>query len=84
MLPLSVGFRLADGDVEEALIIPAGTYKGQSSDITTTSLPVVTYTTTNMSNDVSNNQVEMAFSFMTPVISTTTTDFNDISMNEID
>ena len=39
---------------------------------------------TNMSNDVSNNQVEMAFSFMTPVISTTTTDFNDISMNEID
>ena len=28
---------------------------------------------TNMSNDVSNNQVEMAFSFMTPVISTTTT-----------
>ena len=34
------------------LIIPAGTYSGQSSDITTTSLPVVTYTTTNMSDDV--------------------------------
>jgi len=34
------------------LIIPAGTYSGQSSDITTTSLPVVTYTTTDMSDDV--------------------------------
>ena len=34
------------------LIIPAGTYAGQSSDITTTSLPVVTYTTTDMSNEV--------------------------------
>ena len=34
------------------LIIPARTYAGQSSDITTTSLPVVTYTTTDMSNEV--------------------------------
>ena len=34
------------------LIIPAGTYSGQLKDITTTSLPVVTYTTTDMSNDV--------------------------------
>ena len=34
------------------LIIPAGTYSGQSSDVTTTSLPVVTYTTTDMSDDV--------------------------------
>ena len=31
------------------LIIPSGTYKGQNSDITTTSLPVVAYATTNMS-----------------------------------
>lgn len=30
------------------LIIPAGTYAGQDSDITTTSLPVVAYTTTQM------------------------------------
>jgi len=34
------------------LIIPAGTYSGQKSDITTTSLPVVAYSTTDMSNDV--------------------------------
>ena len=34
------------------LIIPAGTYSGQKSDITTTSLPVVAYSTTNMSDDV--------------------------------
>ena len=30
------------------LVIPAGTYAGQSADVTTTSLPVVAYTTTNM------------------------------------
>jgi TRAP transporter TAXI family solute receptor len=30
------------------LVIPAGTYSGQDSDITTTSLPVVAYTTTGM------------------------------------
>lgn len=32
------------------LTIPAGTYAGQKHDITTTSLPVVAYTTTKMSN----------------------------------
>ncbi|MDB2701341.1 TAXI family TRAP transporter solute-binding subunit [Alphaproteobacteria bacterium] len=37
------------------LIIPAGTYSGQKSDITTTSLPVVAYSTTNMSDDVAYN-----------------------------
>ena len=34
------------------LVIPAGTYAGQDSDIVTTSLPVVAYTTTKMSDDV--------------------------------
>ncbi|MEO1612217.1 MAG: TAXI family TRAP transporter solute-binding subunit [Pseudomonadota bacterium] len=34
-----------------ALTIPAGTYAGQDADITTTSLPVVAYTTTAMSDD---------------------------------
>lgn len=33
------------------LTIPAGTYAGQDSDITTTSLPVVAYGTTGMSDD---------------------------------
>jgi uncharacterized protein len=33
------------------LIIPAGTYAGQDGDITTTSLPVVAYTTTQMDDD---------------------------------
>jgi TRAP transporter TAXI family solute receptor len=33
------------------LIIPAGTYAGQESDITTTSLPVAAFTTTAMSDD---------------------------------
>jgi len=33
------------------LVIPAGTYAGQSDDIITTSLPVVAYTTTAMSDD---------------------------------
>ena len=37
------------------LIIPAGTYAGQDSDIATTSLPVVAYATTNMSDDVAYN-----------------------------
>ena len=34
-----------------ALTIPAGTYAGQDMDITTTSLPVVAYTTTGMDDD---------------------------------
>ena len=33
------------------LVIPAGTYAGQEADITTTSLPVVAYTTTQMDDD---------------------------------
>lgn len=33
------------------LVIPAGTYAGQNSDIVTTSLPVVAYTTTDMDDD---------------------------------
>ncbi len=33
------------------LVIPAGTYAGQSEDITTTSLPVVAYSTTAMDDD---------------------------------
>jgi TRAP transporter TAXI family solute receptor len=33
------------------LVIPAGTYAGQDADITTTSLPVVAFTTTAMSDD---------------------------------
>jgi len=33
------------------LVIPAGTYTGQESDITTTSLPVAAFTTTAMSDD---------------------------------
>jgi len=33
------------------LVIPAGTYSGQTEDITTTSLPVVAYTTTKMDDD---------------------------------
>jgi len=33
------------------LVIPAGTYAGQTGDIVTTSLPVVAYTTTNMDAD---------------------------------
>ena len=34
------------------LVIPAGTYAGQEDEIVTTSLPVVAYTTTKMSDDV--------------------------------
>ena len=37
------------------LVIPAGTYAGQDADITTTSLPVVAYTTTKMSDEVAYN-----------------------------
>ena len=33
------------------LVIPAGTYPGQSEDVVTTSLPVVAYTTTAMDDD---------------------------------
>ncbi len=33
------------------LVIPAGTYAGQDNDITTTSLPVVAYTTSKMSDE---------------------------------
>ncbi len=33
------------------LVIPAGTYAGQAEDITTTSLPVVAYTTSKMDDD---------------------------------
>ncbi|GAB3486357.1 TAXI family TRAP transporter solute-binding subunit [Marinomonas epiphytica] len=33
------------------LVIPAGTYSGQAADISTTSLPVVAYTTTAMDNE---------------------------------
>lgn len=33
------------------LVIPAGTYAGQEADITTTSLPVVAYTTTKMDDE---------------------------------
>ncbi|MCP5264500.1 MAG: TAXI family TRAP transporter solute-binding subunit [Burkholderiaceae bacterium] len=33
------------------LVIPAGTYAGQSADVVTTSLPVVAYTTSSMSDD---------------------------------
>ena len=33
------------------LVIPAGTYAGQDADITTTSLPVVAYTTTKMEDE---------------------------------
>ncbi|MDD7912064.1 TAXI family TRAP transporter solute-binding subunit [Pseudovibrio exalbescens] len=33
------------------IVIPAGTYTGQDADITTTSLPVIAYTTTQMDDD---------------------------------
>ena len=45
---------LSDEQVKKSkrtrLVIPAGTYAGQSSAITTTSLPVVAFTTTDMDN----------------------------------
>lgn len=46
---------LSDEQITETkrakLVIPAGTYSGQSEEIVTTSLPVVAYTTTAMSDD---------------------------------
>jgi TRAP transporter TAXI family solute receptor len=46
---------LTDAQIEmskrTALTIPAGTYSGQTEDITTTSLPVVAYSTTKMDDD---------------------------------
>lgn len=46
---------LADDQIAETkrskLVIPAGTYAGQDKDITTTSLPVVAYTTLAMDDD---------------------------------
>lgn len=46
---------LSDDQVAQSkrtrLTIPAGTYAGQDADITTTSLPVVAYTTTQMDDD---------------------------------
>jgi len=46
---------LSDDQVTQSkrtkLSIPAGTYTGQNADITTTSLPVVAYTTTAMTDD---------------------------------
>src|SRR5690606_25794333 len=46
---------LSDEQIEETgrtrLEIPAGTYAGQDEPIVTTSLPVVTYTTTDMSDE---------------------------------
>lgn len=47
---------LSDDQIKQTgatkITIPAGTYKGQETDITTTSLPVIAYTTTTMSDDV--------------------------------
>lgn len=47
---------LSDEQITESkrarLVIPAGTYAGQDSDIVTTSLPVVAFATTKMSDDV--------------------------------
>ncbi|RYH10010.1 TAXI family TRAP transporter solute-binding subunit [Tropicimonas sp. IMCC6043] len=46
---------LSDAQIAETgrtkLVIPAGTYAGQDSDIVTTSLPVAAFTTTKMSDD---------------------------------
>ncbi|MCY0096028.1 TAXI family TRAP transporter solute-binding subunit [Hoeflea ulvae] len=46
---------LSDEQITETkrakLVIPAGTYSGQTADITTTSLPVAAFTTTAMSDD---------------------------------
>jgi len=47
---------LSDEQIEQTgatkITIPAGTYKGQETDIVTTSLPVIAYTTTQMSDEV--------------------------------
>ncbi len=46
---------LSDDQIQQSkrskLVIPAGTYKGQDAEITTTSLPVAAFTTTAMSDD---------------------------------
>ncbi len=46
---------LSDDEIAQTkrtkLVIPAGTYAGQTGDITTTSLPVVAYATTQMDDD---------------------------------
>ena len=46
---------MTDEEVAETgrtrLVIPAGTYTGQDADVVTTSLPVVAFTTTDMSDD---------------------------------
>ncbi|MEM7547181.1 MAG: TAXI family TRAP transporter solute-binding subunit [Pseudomonadota bacterium] len=54
----STGVRVLSLDADQVaatkrteLTIPAGTYSGQDADITTTSLPVVAYTTTAMDDD---------------------------------
>ncbi|PCJ83299.1 MAG: TRAP transporter substrate-binding protein [Hyphomicrobiales bacterium] len=54
----SIGVKVLSLDDEQItktkrtrLVIPAGTYAGQDTDIVTTSLPVVAYTTTNMDDD---------------------------------
>lgn len=47
---------MSDAQIEQTgaakVTIPAGTYKGQDKDINTTSLPVIAYTTTAMTDDV--------------------------------
>lgn len=47
---------LTDAQIEQTgaakVTIPAGTYKGQDAPINTTSLPVIAYTTSDMSDDV--------------------------------
>jgi uncharacterized protein len=47
---------MSDAQIEQTgaakVTIPAGTYKGQDKDINTTSLPVIAYTTTEMTDDV--------------------------------
>lgn len=47
---------MSDAQIEQTkatkVTIPAGTYKGQDKAINTTSLPVIAYTTTQMSDDV--------------------------------
>ncbi|APE42474.1 TRAP ABC transporter substrate-binding protein [Sulfitobacter alexandrii] len=53
-MPVTV-LSLSDDQIAETkrtkLTIPAGTYAGQEADITTTSLPVVAFTTTKMDDD---------------------------------
>lgn len=46
---------LSDDEIAQTkrtrIVIPAGTYTGQETDVTTTSLPVIAYTTTQMDDD---------------------------------